>query len=156
MSGDEYAKLHEMTKNFKFTTYQDPGINQLLEMADDDFNFANNRDGPTVYDRLDREMKQDSPFIAHQKESSLSRDSDMAKDMADMAKDSQLTDNYQAVEDSNKNPYRDSTDDDDLVREMRRDSRFQNRERSYRNGNRYLMKDLPFPFNDESIYDDRE
>jgi len=154
MSGDEYAKLHEMTKNFKFTTYQDPGINQLLEMADCDFNFANNRDGPTVYDRLDREMKQDSPFISHQKESSLSRDSDMAVDMADMAKDSQLTDNYQ--ENSNENLYRDSTDDDKFDREMRSDSRFQNRERSYRNGNRYLVKDLPFSFDDESIYDDRE
>jgi len=99
-------------------------------------------------------MKQDSPFIAHQKESSLSRDSDMAVDMADMAKDSQLTDNYQ--ENSNENLYRDLTDDDEFDREMRRDSRFQNRERSYRNGNRYLVKDLPFSFDDESIYDDRE
>ena len=80
----------------------------------------------------------------------------MAKDMADIAKDSQLTDNYHAEEDSNENLYRDSTDDDDLDREMRRDSPFQNRELSYRNGNRYLVKDLPFPFDDESIYDDRE
>ena len=155
MSGDEYAKLNEMTKNFKFTTYQDPGITQLLEMADDD-NFANNRDGPTVYDRLGREMKQDSLFTAHQKESLLPNDSDMAKDIADIAKNSQLTDNYQAEEDSNGNLYRDSTDDDDLDREMRRDSPFQNRELSYRNGNRYLVKDLPFPFDDESIYDDHE